>query len=396
MGIYQRTRAHDNSALRWTADHRPASRPGGLCALLLLFLFLDTTALHGQSTYQITAASYGSNGLAVIPAGVNGATLALTGTLPNLDQQSRTSLLGCFYTGYGSTAGFPLSAPTSSTTEPLMIPAAAIQAIPQTQFTVANSYSVTALVHIITADGVCDGTTGAAVSNQFSVPVVAPYLGTYTGPTAIPQTNPSTNLQAAPLYLNIPAGGFLSSATQGGATTVTFGSFGSVTLAIPASATSSINVPVPAEFSSSPVETSASLSICNTFIGATNPVCTTPTPAITMTVTGLAASAGTITATPTPVLTSGQTVLTAQFTKAANAGAEANLGARSGTVSFTAPGSTIATAPLVLDTTATFISQATLLTAAASPTPVITPTAGSYTGSQTITITDSLANAAIY
>jgi hypothetical protein len=372
-----------------------AARSAARLLLMLGLSIFGASALEAQSTYQITSAAYGSAGLAAVPAGVNGATLTLTGTLPSAAQQAATSLLGCFYTGYGSTTGFALSPPNGDNTEPLTVPASTIDSIPQTQFTAANGYSVTALVYLIASGNACDGTFDATLTNQFAVQVVAPFLGAYTGPVSIPQTNPSTGVQAAPLSLNIPAGGFLPSATTGGATTVAFGTFGSVTLAIPATATSSINVPVPAKFSSSPVGTTAALKICNTFTGAANAVCTTPSPAIALTVTALAASAGTVTATPNPVLVTGQTVLTAQFAKAANAGTAVNLGAPSGMVSFTAPGAAVAPAPLMLDRSATFTSQTTALTPPA-PTPIITPAAGPYTGAQTITITDAASGAGIY
>ena len=351
--------------------------------------------LQAQSTFQITSATYGTNASTAVPAGVNGALLTLSGTLPSAAQQAAAPLQACFYTGYGSTTGFALSAPGTAGTEPLSVPAATIQAIPQAQFTAANNYAVRGLVYFISG-GVCDGTFDATLTNQFPVQVVAPSLGTYAGPTNIPQTNPSTNQQAAPLGLTLPASGFLASTNTSGTTTVTFGTFGSVTLAIPATATSSIFVPVPAAFSSSAVGTTASLTICNALAGVNTPVCTTPTPAITLVVTALAASAGTITATPTPVLTSGMTVLTAQFQKAATAGAAANLGAPAGAVIFVADGTTLAPAPLILDTTATFAAQTTAVTAAVAPTPAITPAAGPYVGAQMITIADSAAGAAIY
>lgn len=368
-------------------------KAAGLALMPLLVFGLGATSVEAQSTYQITSATNSTTGLAVVPAGIGGVTLNLTGTLPTAAQVAASGLTACFYTGYGSTTGITPGAPNGSNTEPLTVPASTIQSIPTTQFTAANGYSVTALVYFI-ASGACDGTFDATFTNQYPVQVLAPSLGSYSGPTNIPQTNPATNLQAGPLSLNIPAAGFLPSSTTGGATTVMFGST-SVTLAIPATATSSINVPVPAAFASSAAGTQASLQICNTFTGATA-VCTTPTPAITLTVTALAASAGTLTAAPTPVLTSGTTVLTAQFTKGANAGTASNLGAPSGAVSFTATGATVAPAPLILDTTATFVSQTTAVTTPATPTPIITPAAGSYSSGQTITITDAIPGSAIY
>jgi hypothetical protein len=402
MGTFTRIRAIYNGATSINGVHgADPVRRGTLIKvsafplLLLLAFGIGATETQAQSTFTITSATDGTS--AAIPAGANGAVLNLAGTLPSAQQISNGTILACFYTGNGSVSALPLTAPTATTPEQLSVPASLIQAIPQSSFTATNGYSVTAFVYFANTDaGLCNGFSDSQLTNEYPVSIVAPSLGTYTGPVSVPQTNPSTNLQAAPLSLNIPASGFLASANTTGATTVTFGSFGSVTLAIPPTATSSINVPVPSAFSSSPVGTTASLSICNTLTGVDSPVCTSPTPAITLTVTALAASTGTITATPNPVLISGKTVLTAQFTKAANAGTAANLGAPSGTVSFTAPGATIASAPLVLDTTATFTSQTTTLTSPVAPTPIITPAAGSYTGAQSITITDSLTNAAIY
>ena len=407
MGNFPRIRATYSNVVSNTASRIAGSRRRAgwvrVAALPLLVLSIfgiemgfAGASLQAQSTYNITSATYGNTGLPIVPAGVNGAALTLSGTLPSAAQQAASPLLACFYTGSGSTAGFALSSPNTDGTEPLTVPASTIQSITETQFTAANGYSITAKVYFIASGNVCDGTFDASLTNQYPVQVVAPSLGTYTGPTSVPQTNPSTNLQAAPLSLNIPAGGFFASANAAGVTTIKFGTFGSVTLNIPATATSSINVQVPANFSSSAVGTTASLSICNTLTGVTSPVCITPNPAITLAVTALAASAGTVTASPNPALASGEITLSAQFAKGANAGTASNLGAPSGAVSFTAGGTALAPAPLILDTTATFTQQTTSVTTPAAVTPVITPAAGSYIGVQTITITDAAAGAAIY
>jgi hypothetical protein len=363
---------------------------------LLLLLLCGVSVVHAQSLFQITSVTYGTPPSASVPAGVNGATLMLTGTLPSTAQQAASGVQGCFYTGYGSTSAIPLSPPNGTNTEPLVVPASTIQAIPVANFTAANGYSVTALVYFVAADGACDGTFDASLTNQYAVQVVAPSLVGYTGPTNVPQTNSATGTQGAPLAVTLPASGFLPTGTAGGTTSITFSAFGSVTPTNLTASSKSIYVAVPPAFAASPVGTTTSLSICNTFTGAANPICITPTPAITLTVTALVASTGTVTATPNPALVSGQTTLTAQFAKSASAATTVTPGAPSGVVSFAAGGTTLPTAKLILDTTATFATQTTSITTPAAAKPVITPAAGSYRGAQTITITDATPGAAIY
>lgn len=355
----------------------------------LVVLLCSVTALKAQAPFQIASATYGTAGASSVPAGVNGAVLTMSGTLPNASQEG--SYLGCFYTGSGSMNGIALTPPNDDGTEQITIPASTIQNIPQGSFTAANNYSVTALLYFIASDASCDGNAANAASNQFPVQVVAPGLGAYSGPTSVPQTNAATNVPAAPVALVLPASGYLTGAASGGTSSIMFGTFGSVNVTGSGAA---VYVPVPAAFSLSAVGTTAALSICNTLTGNTTPVCTTPTPAITLTVVALAASTGTVTATPTPVNASQKTVLTAQFGKA-SAGA-GNPGAPSGTVTFVADGTTLPAANLVLDTSATFVGQSSTIAATAAATPAITPAAGSYLGAQTITITDPTAGAAIY
>lgn len=355
---------------------------------VLALLLLAVASASAQSLFNINSATYGT--AASIPAGINGVTLELGGTLPTLAQESSPGYMACFYTPSGSSTAFALLPPDSATTEPLAVPASAIQSIPQSQFTATNQYTVTASIYFVANGAACDGTVDSALTNQFQVNVVAPSLGAYAGPVSIPQTNSVTNIQATPATLTLPASGFVPLGSTLGSTTITFGSFGSVP---PATSLSALSVPVPAAFASSPAGTTASLQICNKF--GTNTVCTTPDPAITITVAAQVASAGTITATPNPVSVTGTTVLTAQFQKAA--GSTANPGAPAGAVTFTADGATVPAAPLILDTTATFAqAQVTTIAPANAPTPTFTPTAGSYTSIQTITIADANPNAAIY
>ena len=373
-----------------------------MCLVLLGLAGLSSGAL--AQTYQISSVAYElTNGVVSgnVPAGVNGATLQLVGTLPTAAQQSQTSLLACFYTGYGSTVGIPLSPPNSDGTEPLVVPASTIQAIPTANFTAANNYRVAAEVYFIAGGGVCDGTYDATLTNRVAIAVVAPNLTAYSGPTSIPQTNATTGVQAAPTTLTLPAKNYHNdSGTNGSVSTVSFGSFGSSTAKlelVDLNQLNSLSVPVPASFASQPAGTTATLSLCFTATpGSTYTVCTTPSPPITLTVAALAASAGTITATPDPVLTSGQTVLTAQFANAGTGG-PMNPGAPSGVVNFSAGGTALpASARLVLDKTATFATQTTTVTTPGVATPVIAPAAGSYTSAQTITITDTTAGAQIY
>jgi hypothetical protein len=346
----------------------------------LSVLTLSVVALRAQTvpTYQIQSVSPES-----VPAGAAGATIALSGTLPDFTQGTYQV---CFYTGSGSNAALTPSVVQGGNA--IAVPASTIQSIPASSFTAANGYAVPASAYVVLAGGSCNGTTDPTLSNTVTVPVIEPTLGAYTGPTGVPQTNSLTNVQAPPTAITLAGNNFVA------ATTVTFGTLGTITpkLLTP----SSISVAVPAAFSSSPVGTTATLTVCNSVAGGTS-FCSTPALPITLTVVALTSSSGTITATPTPVTTSGQTVLTAQFAQSAGAGQPSAIaGAPSGTVAFTADGTTLAAANLVLDKTATFTAQTTVVTTSTTATPTITPAAGSYVNSVTITMADSTPGATIY
>ncbi len=335
-------------------------------------------ALWGQATptYQIQSAVP-----ARIAAGADGATIALSGNLPEF---ATGAYQVCFYTGSGSNAALtPMLVQGANT---ITVPATTIQTIPASSFTAANGYAVPASVYVVASASVCNGTSDPTLTNSFTVPVVEPTLGTYSGPTDIPQTNSATNAAPPPVSLTLAGNNFVA------ATTVSFGTFGSVTpkLLTP----SSISVAVPAAFSASAPGTTASLTVCNS--GGATSFCSTPAPPITLTVLTPTASSGAITATPTPVTTAGQTVLTAQFKQSAAVQPAAVAGAPSGTVAFTAAGTALPAAQLILDKTATFTPQVTVVSTPTTATPTITPAAGGYVNTATITIADSTPGAIIY
>jgi hypothetical protein len=345
---------------------------------VLALPMLVAPALWGQAppTYQIQSARPAS-----IPAGANGATIALSGTLPDF---TLGTYQVCFFTGSGSTAALTPSLAQSANT--ILVPASTIQAVPAAGFTAANGYAVPASIYVVLAGSACSGAADPELTNSFTVPVVEPTLGAYSGPTDIPQTDSAASVASPPVSLTLAGNNFVA------ATTVTFGTFGTVTpkLLTPAS----LSVPVPAAFSASAPGTTASLTACNS--GGAASFCSTPAAPITLTVVAPTPSAGTITATPTPVTTSGQTVLTAQF-KQNTAGQPATAaGAPSGTVAFTAAGTALPAAKLILDKTATLTPQATVVSTPATAPPTITPAAGSYVNSAAITLADSTPGAVIY
>ena len=337
--------------------------------------FLPSGRAQTTSTYSITSVSPAS-----IPAGAAGATLGLSGTLPDFTQNAYQV---CFYTGSGSSAALTPTAVGGVQT--ITVPASVIQSIDPSTFTAANGYAFPALVSVVPAGQTCDGTFDATLTNSFPVPVVEPTLGAYTGPTSLPQANSAAGVQGAPIAITLSGANFVTG------TTVTFGSFGRVTprTIIP----TALTVLVPAAFASSDPNTTASLSVCNGS-DASGYFCSTPTTPITLTVNALAQSSGTITATPSPVLTSGQTTLTSTFKQS---GYSTNpVGSPSGTVTFVADGQTLAAAKLILDKTAGFTPVTSSLTIPMAATPVIAPASGTYVNSTIANITDATAGAAIY
>ena len=365
------------------------SRLISACSLAAAALLLACATLSAAAqTFQITSAVFtDSNSIrsSFVPAGSNGATLLLTGTLPTDATQSQAPVLACFFTGFGSTAGIQPSLPTSATTEPLTVPASTIETVPQSSFTAANNFQITARVYFVASGGVCDGTVDTRLSNQFPIAVRAPSLLAYTGPTSIPQTN--TSSQSTPQRLTLPVRGLLSDTqTNGTQATVTFGSFGSPAASLLGS--SSISIPIPATFASSTPGTTAALSLCTT-PPAGNAVCTASP--ITLTVAVLGTATSTTLADPNPVLASAQATLSAQFVPPAG-----TPGAPAGLVTLSTDGTALPATRLVLDRTATFTTQTTSVTTPTVATPTLSPMAGNYTSAQTITLADVTPGASLF
>ena len=342
---------------------------------LLAGLALLVPQLHAQSDFVIQSVSP-----AFIGAGANGATLTLTGSLSGL---SNGGFQVCFYNG--SSTSTPITPSVVNNVTLIAVPASSIQSVPAASFTAADGYSVNAQIYVASQGATtCDGTFDNTLTNSISEPISEPVLGTYLGPTNIPQTNSATNVQAPPINIVISGTSFTA------ATAVTLGSFGAVTARL--LSPSSISIAVPAALSSSAVGTTAAVTVCNG-----TDYCSGAASTLTLTVSALVPSAGTLTITPTPVMTTGTTVLTAQFNRDPKNGATLpEPGAPSGVITFTAAGNTVGTAPLTLDKTAVFVPVTTTTTIPATVTPVITPPAGTYLGAQTITITDASPGAAIY
>jgi Chitobiase/beta-hexosaminidase C-terminal domain len=348
------------------AIHQSSQKIGGVWSIVLGTALAIAGLLPQVQAQQFQIRSVSPS---FIGAGANGATLALSGTLPDFTQGAYQV---CFYTGFGSSAAITPTLVKGVAT--LAVAASSIQGLPAANFTAANNFSVTGSITVVPQGTVCSGAFDPTLTNSYSEPISEPLLGPYSGPLNIPQTNSATNVQAAPVNVVLSGASFTT------ATTVKLGSFDNVTAKLLSPST--LSFAVPAAFSSSPVGTTAAISVCNS-----DGYCAA---GITLTVTALVPSAGSLTVTPTPVTTAGTTTLTAQFKRdPANGTTLPEPGAPSGSVTFTAAGNSVGTASLVLDPTAVFVPVVSTTQVAAVAAPVISPAAGTYQTAQTITISDA-------
>ncbi len=347
-------------------------RAGWVLLLLLAAVFPQLKA----QTYVISAIAPST-----LPAGVTNPTLTLSGTLPNF---ALGTFQACFYAGSTVAAITPVTTTFGAT---MTVPAATLQGMASSLFTAANNYSYPATVYVVTQGTSCTGTPDPTLTNTVVEPVIEPVVGGFEGSLNVPQTNMVTGIQPPPTSITVQGSEFI----QG----LTYATLGGAPATAAITSPTTMVVTIPASFSSSAVGTTASVAVCNPNGGGG--FCNGAGPAITLTVTAPVPSMGTLTATPTPTTTVGTTTATAQFLRSTTGGLTLpEPGAPSGTVTFAANGSTLGTAPLVLDSTAKFVANTTTTTVPTSPAPTIQPPAGTYAGAQSITITDINANATIF
>jgi hypothetical protein len=376
---------------------------------LLFALVSSGLPLSAQVPYQINsitnqAGLKSTSGVVTpntVPAGANGGSFVMTGTLPTVAQQASSPASVCFYTGYTNASVTPSAPFDTAGDETFVVQATVLQSIPLTAFNPATG-SVSASVYLYSKTGTCSATPTGLLSNVVTVKIVEPVLSGYTGSANIPQTNSATGIQAPPTQIVLTGSNFASN------TVAVLYAYPAISMTVtPTSIRSNeVTIALPASFTSMAAGTSASITLGNsgntsggtTLGGQSNLYFPAGQTSFPLTITALAPSAGTLTVSPTPITTLGTTTATAQFKRSTTTGTTLpEPGAPSGTVTFTANGTTAeGSAPLVLDTTAVLVAVNSSATVQATPTPVISPAAGNYPSAQMVTLSDSAANASIY
>ena len=281
--------------------------------------------MSGRAQYAISSASPSE-----IPAGATDTVITLQGTLPAYPSNTYGV---CFYTAYGSSA-----TPISLFGTSFDVPDDDVLKIPPSAF---SGQTFTASVYIASLSETCNGTPQLS-TNVYPIPIELPSISGFT-PSEVQAVNPVTNVQAPPLLLNFQGINFSNSSLvyydwgTGGSpgTTKSFGP-------------TSVN----GYLTTQPANASGlNASVCT--VSANYTYCSTATD---VPIHPLVASSGTLTATPDPSNPGDAVTLTAKFSQTGYS--TTPVGAPTGVATFTDNGSTLGTAPLVLDPTNGGLSQA--------------------------------------
>ena len=298
--------------------------------LLAACFLMSVSAGHGQSTAIALAPTS-------IPAGSPG--FAIAGNLP-ADTSSSPDVNFCFYTGYGSAAPVvpgAFSSSASGAAFAFTVPSSTIQQIPPSAFSNGN---FKALVYAVPLSATsCTGSPQATAAGAVPVSIEYPVLNSLSIASAAAQNlNLTTRL---PLNLELVGANFILQSA------VTFTASSST---IPASAAlinpNSIVSLIPASISTASIVTAT---VCNTAVYS---YCTASLP---LHITALMPTVGSVTVNP-PLSSPSQLVaLNSTFGSAAP-----NVdGVPSGLVTFADGGTNLGSAPLLLDTTASFVQAPT-------------------------------------
>jgi hypothetical protein len=315
---------------------------------LLLLSSIASLASAQYTTYQIYVND------AAIPAGVRG--FASGGVVNDPPAGSAAPFNICFYTGFGSTAPIVPTGYVNQgdyATFNYAIPISTIQDVPNTSF---SKGLFTAVVYTIpTSFKSCTG-VGQSLGNSANVTLNYPIVTGVSLP-AVPAQNPALATRL-PSSLAIFGSYFISmrGSNPHSPSTVDFVSSNTVPATDRFVSSGSLVSTIPTTLPAT--QRPLSVKVCNTSVYS---YCgSSPT----IKVLPLQADSGTLTATPTATTPAQPVTLAASFGPATPTVA----GAPSGLVTFYDGGTALGSAPLVLDTTATFVAApAQSLTVSTAP-----------------------------